>query len=103
MTFDTNGYPTEETLEEIKNISPINKKSIWKLLDIVETHWHWNNMFILDKEKGCLELHTGGWSGNEDIIYALKENYVFWGLCWYKSMCGGHYWFDLRRWLKNDT
>lgn len=42
-----------------------------------------------------LELHTAGWSGNEDIINALLENRMFTAL-WYKQWkTGGHYWFEL--------
>src|SRR3990167_3330859 len=28
------------------------------------------------------ELCTGGWSDNEDLVYALKENKLFWAKCW---------------------
>ena len=43
-----------------------------------------------------LRLHTLGWSGNEEIIGALKENMMFWQLTWEESKRGGHYKFDIR-------
>jgi len=48
-----------------------------------------------------LELHTGGWSGNEDIIEALKKSY-FWIFYWEKSVKGGHYYFTISS-LKKTT
>ena len=44
-----------------------------------------------------LELMTGGWSDNEDIIQALEKNQMFWRLCWEESRRGGYYKFDLSR------
>jgi hypothetical protein len=41
-----------------------------------------------------LELHTGGWSGNEEIISVL-QNSMFWVMYWQKSERGGHYYFEL--------
>lgn len=40
-----------------------------------------------------LELHTGGWSENEEIIEELQKN-LFWLFCWQKSERGGHYYFE---------
>lgn len=42
-------------------------------------------------------LATGGWSGNEDMIDALKENFLFWGMCWEESRCGGRHVFTVAR------
>lgn len=97
MSLDEYRHPDEETLEEIKNIYPINKENLNKLIYILQENWHWKDYIIYDKEKGCLQLHTGGWSGNEEIIIALEQNYIFWMWCWYKSKRGGHYWFDLNK------
>ena len=98
MTFDECGYPTEETLDELSSIKPLTQENLQKIMEIVHSHWQWaDKMYLLDQERGCLQLITGGWSGNEEIIGALRENRIFWALCWYQSRRGGHYWFDLRR------
>lgn len=52
-------------------------------------------LFILKGTK--LTLHTWGWSGNEDLLNALIENQLFWGLYWESSTIGGHYIFKLRK------
>lgn len=52
---------------------------------------------------------TGGWSGCESVIGALKEGSGrpvkiswFWVLYWYQSRAGGHYWFRNIRPLKKS-
>ena len=100
-------YPTEEQLEKIKNWNAIADTP--GLIDFFLSLW-WI------PERGCrlyksksrffrepvmkLQLHTWGWSGNESIIAALKEN-AFWSLFWDKSLRGGHHWFEIesKRWV----
>ena len=47
----------------------------------------------------CINISTGGWSENEDVINDLKET-IFWMLRWHQSTRGGHYEFrcPLRTW-----
>lgn len=58
-----------------------------------------------NKEYGCIdclklenneateiELHTGGWSENEEIVDAICDT-KFWLFYWQKSERGGHYLF----------
>ena len=90
-------YPTEKILEFIKTFDLI-KKPASELLDYIEKIW-WTPGFGFHREsKGemiNLQLSTGGWSGNEDIIKALKDNFTFWALYWVMSKRGGHYWFEI--------
>ena len=94
-------YPDEKTLEIIQNWDIIND-GVEPLLELLENEWAYSDMGGFKRKKSCddakeiLELHTYGWSGNEDIIYALKNNFAFWSIFWWKSERGGHYWFEIK-------
>lgn len=84
-TFDSDGYPTEETELTIK---------AWDFRDVpgwlayIREAWnhHYGRMW---EEGGMLKLATGGWSGNEAITHAMRENYILWLLLWESSHRGG--------------
>ena len=42
-----------------------------------------------------LEIHTGGWSDNEYFISQLEQT-MLWGIFWWKSERGGHYWLKVK-------
>lgn len=87
-------YPTKGELKKIEGFD-FKRKSMSEFLDLVKSCWHWPDWgFSLKKHK--LELHTGGWSGNESIIESLQKNILFWDFCWYKSVRGGHYYFEVK-------
>jgi hypothetical protein len=89
-TFDSDGYPTEGTLEAIREWPYDNLPG---LVAFVCDAWRYADYA---KASGrTLELHTVGWSGNESLIEALQQNAMFWGLCWERSERGGHFWFEL--------
>lgn len=87
--LDDEGYPTEEFLEELKAWDP---KNFGSLMETVGKAWRFESGF-----RPCgartWELATGGWSGNESIIHALQDNFMFWSLCWQESKRGGYYRF----------
>lgn len=41
-------------------------------------------------------VSTGGWSGHEDLIDALRQARGFWALCFWSERRGGHYVFETR-------
>jgi hypothetical protein len=97
--MDEYGYPTEETLELIRNwpYTDFNGLmdfviSLWQYPDYVEDIKVINDF---DKEVREVNISTGGWSGNEEIIGALMENTMFWIMCWQISKRGGHYRFHI--------
>ena len=101
--IDSNGYPTEETLQKITAFNPL-KGDPFEFAEYLCENWINGHPPEWNLETGCLQLSTGGWSGCESVIAALKETPFpsFWALFWYQSRAGGHYWFKVRRFKKND-
>lgn len=90
-----NRYPTEVELKYIREYDFTN--GIEPLLEFLKDIWAYPDRIVIKGKKvKWMYLSTGGWSGNEDIIGALMDNYVFWIMCWRKSTRGGHYWFKIR-------
>lgn len=93
-------YPTDETLARIRN-APTPREA----LELAERAWHWDGWAtraLRPEELAMVCRHdrddatydwfrfaTGGWSGNESIISALKRNPLATGLCWKLSASGG--------------
>lgn len=94
--LDKDGYPDRESLKEIRKWDVL-KKGVTDLIELIEDNWHFADAgyFKLKKrgKKFRLELHTAGWSGNEDVIEALKKSNFWWSF-WKKSERGGHYYFE---------
>ena len=89
-------YPREDELKTIEEWD-FRKNSITDLLDFVRRLWKYDDRFVLTGKKVLrLYLSTGGWSGNESLIIALRQNFLFWAMCWKKQERGGHYWFTVR-------
>lgn len=104
LVEENKGYPTEEELKNIEEWD-LDQKPVSGLLELVEKLWRWADWgfrkrigfsgTIQRRKVLKLELHTGGWSGNEEIIDALMRNTVFWSQYWEKSIRGGHYYFEI--------
>ena len=95
-------YPTEEELKIIIEYE-VTKKNFHEFMEIVKELWNWNDTYFIRKGD-TYELHTGGWSGNEEIIGALMRNSTFWLMYWKQSRVGGHYIFSLsRHWNSEDA
>ena len=104
---DDDGYPTEEELKVFEKwkLPNIDLKQ-WCVRDVVEhlesiwwaPDWGFKlyegREHLFHRKVVKLELHTGGWSGNEDIIAELEQTW-FWLLYWVESTRGGHYWFEI--------
>ena len=90
--LDGDGYPTEITLKRCRELT--GTETAEDILSSLELIWHWPHHVRLSGN--VLELHTGGWSGNEDVIEALSES-MFWLVCWMESKRGGHHRFDLSK------
>jgi len=108
-------YKTEEQDEQIEKdhnvvIDPIltrikqfdlAKDKVMSFVEFLCDIWHQDfGSMKLHKEKDeqgyqTLEIHTGGWSENEEILMFLEQT-MFWGMFWYKSERGGHYWLKVK-------
>ena len=93
-------YPLEEELETVQKLANFEfiykKEGVELFLNYFKGKWKYSNMGGLKLNNGILELHTYGWSGNEDLVDSLHGT-LFWAFYWWRSERGGHYWFDLKR------
>lgn len=95
--LDDDGYPTDEALEIIERWPMFEHKSLFEFIHGLWWHsdWGWQEENIDGATR--YSLSTGGWSGNESLIHALKSNHNFaWTLTWYQSQRGGHYIFEVK-------
>ena len=104
-TFDSDGYPSDETLALItywyRNNGWTPKEFLqfcegafnknygsWKIVE------NFNNDLLNQKPFTALRIATGGWSGNETVISAMEKT-VFWSVFWRASVCGGLFILDV--------
>lgn len=97
-TVVEDGCPTSVALEWVKNFDLLSRdpnevmslvRSLWEFAE-----WGWREEEFDDFGRPSIRysLSTGGWSGNESIIGALRQNRnFFWTLYWEQSRRGGHY------------
>jgi len=99
-TLDSKGYPTDEFLKFIRDYTD-ETMAIMDFLDILADGWHFGDWGFKLKRKyngiRKLELHTGGWSGNEDIISAIRSNIYLthFRMRYVKWLTGGHFYFKI--------
>lgn len=97
-TFGPGGYPSDETLDLIEKWPHTDFAG---LLAFVRSAWEYPEYW---KVRGRWHrVVTGGWSGNEDLIGALKSNAVFWAMYWQSSHRGGLYHFKVPVIKKSPT
>jgi len=94
-----NDYPTDEELEKLREWDHRDAKGA---LDFLRAHWNVNygsvstelsaaENKVLHASEGerFLRLATGGWSGNEDLMAAMRQNVVIWSRVWQLHGVGG--------------
>lgn len=100
--LDSYGYPTKEWINFIENYLPDESLPLIHFIKgvLIDGWWMSDWGFKLHnpyKGKIKLELHTGGWSGNEEVIAAIRSN-IYLTHCsmrYYKWLSGGHYYFEI--------
>lgn len=88
-------YLTERQLKTIKKWEP---KDFHGLMEFVRSIWEFAD-WGFHRDGDIYNISTGGWSGNEDIIYTMKKNVLWWSFYWEQSRRGGHYIFSKPDWL----
>jgi hypothetical protein len=104
--FDDEGYPTQESLDYIKNWTYAENKfgqyfgkgMYDELIEYLRNIWVYEDDAI-GYEDGLLDLHTYGWSGNEDIVGVLKDTDL-WTIKFRCEQTGGHYYFQIEEFTK---
>ena len=96
--MDPQGYPDDIELRKIRNW----KGDVLALLEFVRERWKYPEYWT---QRGRhLSISTGGWSGNESLIYEMERSKCFfWALCWKQSNRGGHYKFEIPKALMQIT
>ena len=98
-------YPTDDELKRLEtrdwhdaNGALEYVRLLWKWCDRVTDTLRPCECDILHAEPGnrYLRCSTGGWSGNEDVIGALRTNFMVWALTWRLTSIGGLHIFQYR-------
>lgn len=85
-------YPTEDQLDAIELWT---RENGWKeLLAFVKSLW-WASDWGWSQDGNTYRVSTGGWSGNESLIDALRNKHDFWEECCDSMRRGGHYIFEV--------
>jgi hypothetical protein len=89
--IDIDGYPTEETVEFL---SKHKKKNAKEAMDFALDCLNKLCYATIKRENNYIYIATGGWSGCEDIVRAMKENVYLLFLKIVSTNGGGHYYAD---------
>lgn len=100
--LDGDGYPTEAALEKLKSWAPNDltgaldfMKELWSYPEAVRSTLSDAEQQIIHPAKGNIHYHfaTGGWSGNESLVHAFRENRLGWVITFCLHARGGRYIF----------
>ena len=100
-TFDGDGYPTDDTLERIREWPVKTNDDFAAVMDFVGSAWsypdswecieRWEDPDWPSFPKRVYRFSTGGWSGNESIVSAIEGNDIVQGVGAWSWRRGGHY------------
>jgi hypothetical protein len=87
------GYPHPMQVQKIKTWPLEDGAQVFRY---IQNLYRWPHLMTFTQRR--VSLSTGGWSGHEEMVDALKRNHHFiWPISWISSTRGGHYVFDLTR------
>lgn len=87
-------YPSDEFLDYVRTYNTF-RNGPCELIERIWDEWHYPDYIRWYPKTKTLKISTGGWSGHEEIISALQENFAFWSLYWRATLRGGHYTFKI--------
>jgi hypothetical protein len=89
-------YPTDEELQKLRDWNFRDMRGWFDFAQDVGQYWPddppW---YWAEDPPGTFHISTAGWSGNEDIIRAMQDNFICWTQTWVSHHRGGHYVFKL--------
>lgn len=102
ITIDGDGYPTDEFIKWIENYDTIKNDPFIFIQIILDNWYHGDHGWKIQRKyrgEWKVLISTCGWSGNEDMMMALKGNFVFWMSHYFSHQRGGHYIFKFRKFI----
>jgi hypothetical protein len=92
--LDEDDYPTDAACNHIKGWPLDDVKG---LLEFICSLWRYPDYAKVAEVEDYTEfrLSTGGWSGNESLLGALREHPIAWPFAWFSSQRGGHHVFKV--------
>jgi hypothetical protein len=87
-------YPEPYQLRKIEKWKFSCIRDYYTFAEYIESIW-WAPDWGFRQDGQNLSLSTGGWSGNEEIMWSIEKNRMFMSVCWVSSRRGGHYKFML--------
>ena len=90
-------YPDPKTLQLIATWDGEDPRDMLELIDKAWNHVY-GEVHIKYTTTGVIrmELITGGWSGNEEVLFALHINRLWDALYWQKSERGGFHVYEVK-------
>lgn len=84
--YDADGYPNEYWLNQLSE-----NNDVYTFLSLATSLWNtrYGTVYNVPSESEVMFI-TGGWSGNEEVITAMKQN-PLWHLLWDSSYRGGQH------------
>jgi hypothetical protein len=100
--FDSDGYPTDKTLREVRRYSG----PALDFFHSLKAGWWHGETGVRESSNARdrfgrrivrFRLHTWGWSGNESLIEAMEKNLMLHLIAWQETRRGGHYIYQFYR------
>lgn len=107
IEWTDDGYPTEESLKRLSDA--LRDKDVRRSLKAFYAALHENHypdycgpdrVKVRGHVIDVWAYHTGGWSGNEQIIGVLQSESFMWGYLLERYDAGGHFYFKPLTWLE---